>query len=127
LIGFTALSLVPSVNPAIVDLNHDAKPDTVLLQCDPGSWAYTLTVNGASYRGTGEALEGTFSIVDVDTTDAFLEVAVPQVGPSDDYATYFHYYDGRSVRFMNVVPGTYDLLFDGSGRIRTSVPFWKSC
>ena len=120
LIESVALSLVPSANPAIVDLNHDAKADTVYLQCDPGSWSYTLTINDASYHGRGEALEGTFSIVDIDTTDALLEVAVPQYGPSDDYATYFHSYDGRSVHFMNVVPGTYELRLDGSGRIRTS-------
>lgn len=48
-----------------------------------------------------------FSIVDLDTTDNFMEIAVSSEGPSDDPNTAFYHYDGRNLKSMGTLPGYY--------------------
>jgi hypothetical protein len=57
-------------------------------------------------------------VTDIDTTDAFKELAVREEGPSDDPRTYFFRYVDGSIVSMGHVPG--NAVADGSGKLRTS-------
>ncbi len=108
------------------DLDGDGLVDCVCFTSEPvryGDWGvyeeFVLKVNDSVYSGRGDNLDGNYEIVDIDTTDALKEIAVPESGPSDDYATRFFYYDGRDIVPMRRLPGTYNLKVDGSGVINT--------
>lgn len=61
-----------------------------------------------------------YFITDLDTSDGVLEIALPDAGPSEDFATwYFHYRDGRLVP-IGILPGYPDdevSRRDGSGNV----------
>ncbi len=80
-----------------------------------------VEINGASFVVHGEVLHGDIFVVDIDTTDAAREVAVPEAGPSDDPATHFLRYSLGEVIELGVVPGitTGPQAVDGSGSITT--------
>ena len=115
-----------SVEPKVVrlygDLDLDGRVDTVTVTFFPERLReynhYRVQIGGAIYDGRGEALHGEATIVDIDSTDAFLEIAVPQWGPSDDDAVFFLRYVKGRVRLIGEVPGA-KLVIDGSGKIRT--------
>jgi hypothetical protein len=81
-------------------LNGDGLQDHLVLICYDaeaifgyGSFGYTrfiLEVLGFDMEyGRGSNLDGQVQIVDIDTTDVFKEIAVPESGPSSDDATLF--------------------------------------
>jgi hypothetical protein len=119
LICAATFSFGPSPNPTVVDLDRDGRLDSVRVEFGADKWRYTIFVNDQRVEDHGEVLLGTFGIVDIDTTDAFLEIAIPQEGPSDDYEVHFHYYDGHGIRKVGSVPGTTRMRFNGLGRIYT--------
>ena len=126
-----------------IDLDGDNRNDHVLFACYSAPYGYgfldydrfVLEVNRQMMVSRGDNLEGMFSIVDIDTTDSYMEIAVPEAGQSSDFATYFYYYTGDLITFMGRLPGTckqYDvnekkphgigyflLDVDGSGEVRT--------
>ena len=91
------------------DLNGDSVLDTIDYKITKNYYEFTLKVNGAEYNGQG----------DIDTNDKFLEIAIKESGPSDDFATYFFYYENDTIVKMGKLPGTYDIIIDGSGIINT--------
>jgi hypothetical protein len=111
------------------DLNGDGVGDGILFICyDPerlldsegfGFDRFVLDIESRFTIFSGVNLDATCFIVDIDTTDSYKEIAVPESGPSGDYATHFFYFTGDSIIFMGTLPGTYDLKVDGSGEVRT--------
>lgn len=86
---------------------------------------FSIAINGhRSPVFHGVSLTGEIAVVDIDSTDNLLELAVPEYGPSDDYAVhFFRYVQGRLVAIGDL-PGSMQpdwrtLLVDGSGVVRT--------
>jgi hypothetical protein len=115
--------------PLEADLNGDGHRDTIVFVCyDPyscfgqGNSSYErfiLDIESCFVISRGNNLDGVFHVVDIDTTDAYEELAVPESGQSGDFATQFYYFTGDSIIFMGTLPGTYDLKVNGSGQIQT--------
>jgi hypothetical protein len=78
---------------------------------------YEVRVGSAVYEGLGQYLDVEATIVDVDSTDRLLEIAIPEAGPSSDPAVFFLRYEGGRVRLIGYVPGY--ATTDGSGTITT--------
>jgi hypothetical protein len=104
-----------------IDIDGDGKGDRIQFKCEKWSHKFWISINGSELSGTGEYLEGVYSIVDIDSTDAFKEIAIPEVRPSDDYATTFLLFEKGVVRNIGQLPSTYELTIDGSGRIHTQM------
>jgi hypothetical protein len=63
-------------------------------------------------------LDGKFEIVDIDSADRFMEIVVPQSGPSDDHCAHVFRFDGREIFSLGNIPGACwgdQVRFDGSG------------
>jgi hypothetical protein len=107
---------------ACFDLNGDGTIDTVTAVFPVGDYGrsgpFSVTVGGSTYEEHGEGLHGTMDIVDIDITDAYKEIAIPEDGPSDDYSTYLFWFDGQVLRYMGSVPGVRPSI-DGSGKIHS--------
>jgi hypothetical protein len=85
--------------------------------------AFQLTINGVPLRHRGIGLTGPAAVVDVDSTDGRFELAVSELGPSDDDATHFFgWADGRVMNLGTLPgrPGSWSpLVIDGSGVVAT--------
>ncbi|KPJ59790.1 MAG: hypothetical protein AMJ46_09885 [Latescibacteria bacterium DG_63] len=109
------------VRQGCFDLNGDGTADTVtvIFPTERGrSGPFSVTVGGSTYKGHGDGLHGTMAVVDIDITDAYKEIAIPEDGPSDDYRTYLFWFDGQVLRYMGSVPGVQPGV-DGSGTIHS--------
>lgn len=109
---------IPSGDPAVADLDGDGEMDVISYSVSPAEEATmaaldTFTVNGTEFKdSSGLAiltsmevpwLDG-FYIVDVDTADDLLEIAILDEGPSSDPVTYFFRYDGIKLYAIGEVP-----------------------
>ena len=107
-------------NEFYIDLNGDGKKDKINLNCLPGEYEYSLTVNNSKINGSGDNLDGIMYIADINTKDKYKEIAITESGPSDDSKTYFYYYNGSSIIYMGKVQGNnYSLKINGSGKFIT--------
>ncbi|MFA6472623.1 MAG: SH3 domain-containing protein, partial [Candidatus Latescibacterota bacterium] len=104
-----------------IDIDGDGKPDSIVFEGKRGGDIFTVTVNGVRYDGNGDYIRGTYAIVDIDSTDGLREIAIPESGPSDDYATTFLIYSQGKIKKIGKIPGTYYLKTDGTGIIQTMV------
>jgi hypothetical protein len=104
------------------DLNRDGSPDTASVSFErdrSGSInRFKVQIGPATYEGLGQNFHGEATIVDLDSTDRSLEIAVPQWGPSDDDAVFFLRYAEGRIRLIGIVPGA-ELRIDGSGTVQT--------
>lgn len=118
----------------LADIDGDGFDEKIVL--DPvrtGSPAvntsFTIRVGDSAIQGNYEDFEADFSIVDIDDSDEFMEIAVSSYGPSSDLNTAFYHYDGKDLKFMGDLQGFYgmtewgegELKIDGSGKVRTLV------
>lgn len=109
-----------TMQPQQVDLDGDRKMDLVSFACDTSRYGdFEVTVNGSQFVGRGEFLVGTYSIVDIDTTDLVREIAVFEYGASDDDMSTFLEYDQGQLRSVGRIPGTSTIQIDGSGIVHT--------
>ena len=73
-------------------------------------YSYQLTIDGVTYE-LGESISmdtpvtDVFYITDIDTTSPGLEIAVLDMGPSDDPVSYFFRYDGEGLSHIGSVGG----------------------
>ena len=130
----TAETSLPHVVDLLDDLNGDGRVDSVRVAfhlCHGGAGepgekpcydAFHAIAGGDSIRVHGEYLHGTAFVVDVDSTDGFREIAVPEWGPSDDDAVHFLRLAADGLRVVGMVPNLLlaDLKIDGSGVIATT-------
>lgn len=98
------------------DLNGEGKKDKISFKCSEDE--FTLTINGASIKGSGDMLDGKYKIVDIDTKDKIQEISISESGSSDDYATAFYYYNGKKIVFMGKVQGSDSMNNDILGSIK---------
>jgi len=110
------------------DLDGDGKKDQILF-CFYSTTGYsdeynrfTIEIGRSIIAGKGDNLDGKFEVVDVDTTDRFREIIVPESGPSDDYGVYVFRFDGSNILYLGYVPGHLhcrnEVVFDGSGIVK---------
>lgn len=113
----------------VADIDGDGFDEKIVL--DPqlsgavlSSSSYSLRVGEARLivdDPMSENYNPEFSIVDLDTTDNFMEVAVSAKGPSEDPNTAFYHYDGKSLKSMGTLPGYYGVDVDGwEGKVHFS-------
>ena len=107
-----------------VDLNGDKRNEYLIFCCYKlfNSYSYSrfvLEINKDMIVQPGDNLDGNFRIVDIDSNDKYTEIAIPESGPSDDYATHFFCFKDNKIISMGKLPGTYILNIDGSGIIKT--------
>ncbi len=89
-----------------VDLNGDGQSEQITYSVF-NDYSFQLVVNEHIDGKVGENfLFSHIFLTDLDVRDGFLDVAVQELGPSDDYFTYFFYYDGTSLVYRGHVPGT---------------------
>lgn len=88
-----------------VDLNNDQVQESIKYTC-ADDYKGSLTLNGTALPISGDMLlTGWFFLVDLDTRDACLDVAVQELGASDDYLVTFYYYNGSRLIKRGSVPG----------------------
>ncbi|MHB9027944.1 MAG: hypothetical protein ACYC9O_04190 [Candidatus Latescibacterota bacterium] len=129
-IGFFSLLVITVLSAILpcagatndVDLDGNGKPDRIIFEGKPDGNTFTIIVNGVRHEGKGNYISGRYEIVDIDSTDGLREIAVPEWGPSDDYATTFLLYRQGKIREIGKIPGAGNMMrVDGSGMIHTMV------
>ncbi|MCL2628639.1 MAG: hypothetical protein FWD44_08105 [Oscillospiraceae bacterium] len=112
-----------------VDLTGDGKKDKItvnITQIDEWSQQLTLIVNDIEFELIPDngifafyPADG-FAIVDIDTSDNYLEIAISDYGPSNDERTFFFRFDGEKIIYMGVIEELYsDIEFLGNGELLT--------
>ena len=116
------LSALTAHGETRIDLNGDGVDESLSVSFARPSGDYftacTVTVDDAVHEGIAWAFHGTHSVVDIDTTDAYLEIAIPDDGPSGNFNTVLLWYDESGIHEMGTVPGV-ALELDGNGLIHT--------
>lgn len=117
-----SLFLLTAAPQKLVDLDGDGKPESIVFAGKPCGDTFTIIVNDIRYEGKGNYISGRFDIVDIDSTDGVREIAVPEWGPSDDYATTFLIYRQGKIQKIGKFPGSGNMMhLDGSGVLHTLV------
>jgi len=103
-------------NTITADLNGDGKQDTVtydlqydvdknqskvVFQVNGKDETDILTENKISLMGNAS---GVFYLIDLDTEDNSIEIAIPDSGEDDNSATYLFRYDGKKLKYLGNVP-----------------------
>jgi hypothetical protein len=106
-------------------LDGDGKKNRIFFCCYETGYGYgysRFTIEILSRKIIAEKatnLDGKFEIVDIDSTDQFMEIVVPESGPSDDHGVYVFRFDGSEILSLGYIPGAFywgdQVRFDGSG------------
>lgn len=97
---------LPARETLLIDLNDDGYSETILYD-SYNSYSFVFLFDGAATQFEGENfLDGWFFLVDLDSNDSFLDLAVQELGPSDDFQVSFFYFDGSRLIKRGTVPGT---------------------
>ncbi len=126
-VGIAAETSQEMVSHEQVDLNGDGKVDEISLSAVSETGTFTLTINDVSVRGrfaTEEPADG-FTMVDIDQSDPFREVAVHTPGPSDDDEYLIYGYDGTSIIEMGRLSRWPHFSGNGIVLVDTWMGFWK--
>ena len=87
------------------DLNSDGVPEDIFYNV-VDDFSFNITLNQQNLTFDGEMfLPDWFFLVDLDVSDTSLDVAIQELGPSDDYQVTFLYYDGSGLIKRGTVPG----------------------
>lgn len=125
-------ALLGSTLSADLDGNEDM--EAVFFNCteneDTGELTCTLTINGTDFSDRLDSMlsygavylpENRYYIVDLDTSDAFAEIAILDNGPSDDPVTHFFRYDKGNLSYLGCIYGLLDDSYthnNGDGTIQ---------
>lgn len=110
---------VPIGGTASVDLNGDGTEDSITYSnCtneDNTEYIVSLSINGIDFtsflteneiylsEGAVDFVADDYYIVDLDSDDQMMELALLDHGPSDDPVTYFFRFDGNSLTFLGSI------------------------
>ncbi len=111
-------ALIPSGNPAVVDLDGDGEDDIVEFVLDSSDdtappVASSFTINGTEFKELlyddflltmDSPWADGFYIVDIDTEDNLLEIAILDEGPSSDQVTFFFRYSEGELTYIGDIP-----------------------
>ena len=98
------------------DLDGDGKAETVLYNMkydyDSGQTSVSFEINGRDYSGALDSdqvsimggFDKQYYLTDLDSSDPYIEIAIPDSGDSDDPVTYFFRYDGKKLSYLGNVP-----------------------
>ncbi|WP_040952168.1 hypothetical protein [Gorillibacterium massiliense] len=105
-----------------VDLNGDSLADVITFCGQKGDYELKLQVNGKEYAGLANNLTGSIAIVDLDKSDRYREIAIPEEGPSSDPKTmYFSIDEGGNVISLGKIQGSgSSVTLNGDGTLVTS-------
>lgn len=106
---------------ANIDLNGDGKPESVKLIEDQ-NYQYSLYINQLEKK-VQFGQEG-FLIFDIDTTDAYKEIAVFTPGPSDDYEYEIFRYQNNRLHRLGHLEGWITVNGDGTLYTDNGEGFW---
>ena len=106
------------------ELNGEGRKEFITFACYTTQETYdfnrfVLEVNDKMVVSRGHNLDREIRIVDIDARDNYKEIAIPESGPSDDYATHFFCFLKDSIIDMGTIPGSHKVKIDGSGVIQT--------
>ena len=119
---------------AEIDLDGDGSLDQIMLKTVKNPYydevlSYVLLVNGEEITYEGSMIDPLFHVVNISTSDPYLEIAVSEEGPSSDFLTVFYRYKNGELTKLAEIQGflgTYsgsdtagDVTLDGNGRITT--------
>jgi tetratricopeptide (TPR) repeat protein len=109
-----------------IDLNGDGILDEIHLDYTPYEYGvFRLTINDTFVEAEGENLDGIIYKCNIDASDPYKAIAITEAGPSDDYITYFFYYDGMQIHSMGEIGGgDHTIAADGSGILSTKERGW---
>lgn len=136
--SFEAIAPVGSTLSA--DINGDESVDAIYYDVnydsDTGNLSCTLTINGTDFssmlqnddcsltEGAASCYGLNYYLIDLDTSDNSIELALQDQRMNDDYVTYFFRYDGRSLQYLGSIG---DLLSNagcksnGDGTLTTNI------
>ena len=115
-------------NTRVDDLNSDGKEDKVILKIKKDDWySSTLTINDKSIDAIGDDFGNVYlSIIDIDKSDPYKEVAVHSPGPSDDDEYNIFSYDGKEIYELGLIMRWPEFTGDGNIIVNDWQGFWSS-
>ncbi len=98
------------------DLNGDGKADKIdaVLVADYNEGSY-LEINGLKLTGDQFSPTGEMQLIDLDSKDKYIEVAIFDEGPSGDPAYRFYRYNGTEINYLGSIDRY--ALMDGQGKL----------
>ncbi|MDW7671711.1 MAG: hypothetical protein SCK57_08035 [Bacillota bacterium] len=90
---------------ASADLDGNGREESITLQLYSGHDLFLVTIDELSLMGMGSNVDSEIHLLDLNTDDPFLEVAVAESGPSDDYFTTFYRWTPEEFHTMGRVGG----------------------
>ena len=108
------------------DLNLDGTNENIVLAIESLSRGWgrrmKLTIGNETVVVPGSNPEEKITVVDLDASDEFLEVAIGDFGPSGDPTTNFYRFDGVHIKHLGVIPDlTEGMIFDTKGMVTATV------
>lgn len=109
--------LVSDGGTVYADLDGDGKQEKICLSATKDgrdAWLFgSFVINGHDYADEIYTLgfsgydpdPDSYAITDIDPEDGYLEIALQDLGPSDDLTTSFFRYDGTGLSFLGTVEG----------------------
>jgi len=106
------------------DLDGDGTEETITLEYKPDFGDYILTIDIANAEGWLEPYLLGMELIDIDTSDDRMEIAVETAGPSDDYETIYYTLVNNRVEEIGHVYGY--ATEEGNGDVHSDVwmGFW---
>jgi hypothetical protein len=106
------------------DLDGNGELENLKLECDEYSNTFRLSINNLSIAGNGNNIRGLIEIIDLNKSDKTKEVAIPEIGPSDDYYTHFYRFDRNSIDYLGTLGGNIEgpfgqrtIILNGDGTL----------
>ncbi len=104
----------------MADLNGDGIKDTIYIDVRNEEGLFTLKINQTIYNGETDNMEDMITIVDINKKDNFKQVALQNIGPSEDYSTLFLGYDGKKIYEIGQIEGVVnEMQINGTGKLTT--------
>jgi hypothetical protein len=114
--GTTSIISIYKADVAVsIDLNGDGTKEKVVYKPNKSQ----LTVNNGSISFIFDSPVEKFAIVDIDVKDNLKEIVISDYGPSDDYISFYYYFDGSKIVKMGETQGLFNsgIKFNGAGKI----------
>lgn len=112
--------VLPANETITADLNGDGKDESLHYTC-LDSYSFNLTINSETRRYEGEFfLADYFFLINLDNNNSTLDIAVQELGASDDYQVRFYYQEGQDIIERGRVPGR---ICDPDSETITEDPF----
>ena len=107
------------------DLDGDGVEEPIALEHMHGRGDFTLAIGADRIEGYIDPWVDRMLLVDIDTSDGRMEIAVETSGPSDDYGRIYYTYVNNRIEELGYVDG--EAVEEGNGDIHTSVwmGFWS--